>query len=258
MRNSQSGELKFELMSAADDSRYHVHSRLEIASILRSVMTSNVLVTMFFDEGNSSIITALLEVDAENARLYFDRGPDEQHNRKLFQAKRLICVTTLDKIKIQFACFSPKPATHDKLDAILLPFPEKLLRLQRREYFRLAMPVINPPKCTLTLTGDKQDGGRQLGIADISCGGFSINSVPGTPLPDPLTRFDCVIELAETGTLRTLAELRNTFEVTLSNNRKVHRCGYQFVNLSEQERILLQRYIMLRQRSLKLRSGGML
>lgn len=257
MPNSQTNELKFELMSAADDSRYHVHSRLEIAAILRSVMAQNVLVTIFFDEGNTSIITALLEVDAGNDRLFFDRGPDEQQNRKLFQAQRLICVTTLDKVKIQFVCSSPKPATHDTRGAILLPFPDKLLRLQRRDYFRLAMPITNPPQCTLTGIDGEQNGGRQLGITDISCGGFSTNAVPGVPLPDPPARFDCVIELTEGGTLRTLVELRNTFEVTLPNKRKVHRCGYQFINLSAQERILLQRYIMNRQRSLKLRSGGM-
>lgn len=256
MRNSDTAELKFELVSAADDSRYHVHSRLEIAAILRELMTRKALLSVFFEEGNASVITALLDVDADNNRMFLDRGPDEQTNKRLLQAQRLVCITTLDKVKVQFVCAASKSVTYGKHEAFQLPLPEKLLRLQRREYFRLSLPLINPPQCILTGTGDASGEHQKLGIVDISCGGFSANFSPGTPLSDPLSRFECEIPLTDIGTLRTLIELRNTFEVTLPNNRKVHRCGYQFVNLPEPQRVMLQRYIMNQQRNQKLRTGG--
>lgn len=259
MRNDRQVLLKFELMSAADDSKYYVHSRVEIASLLRAVMQKNALLSVYFDEGNSFIVTAILDIDDEQGQIILDRGPDPRTNARLPQAPRLVCVTTLDRVKIQFIGGDAEIVAYDGREAFRVPMPDKLLRLQRREYFRLATPVVNPLKCLLKVEAD--DGGEiremELNIADISCGGIATTSSTVLPVFEPKTRFECTIALSDTDTLRCVIELRNTFEVTLANNRKLRRCGYQFIGLTEKDRALVQRYIMQQQRNQQARVGSL-
>lgn len=257
MRNNNQVLLKFELMSAADDSQYYVHSRVEIASILRTIMQKNTLISVYFDEGNSFIVTAILDVDDARGSVILDRGPDPRTNARLPQAARLVCVTSVDKVKIQFICDTAQLVEHDGREAFELPMPEKLLRLQRREYFRLATPVTNPLKCQMKLVSDGEIREMELNVSDISCGGLSTTSSTSLPVFEPGTLFECSLKLSDNETLQVTLELRNTFEVTLANGRKLRRCGYQFIGLSEKARALVQRYIMQQQRTQRARAGSM-
>lgn len=258
MRDTSPVLLKFELMSAADDSQYYVHDRVEIAAILRSIMQKNTLLSLYFDEGNAFIVTAILAVDDRRGRIILDRGPDARANARLLQATRLICVTSVDKVKIQFVCSGADTVEQDGREAFALPMPEKLLRLQRREYFRLTTPVINPLKCKMKVKTAGEIREMELNIADISCGGLATNSSTALPVFDPTTRFESTVGLGDNESLQVLLELRNTFEVTLANGRKLRRCGYQFIDLSEKGRQLVQRYIMQQQqRAQRGRVGGL-
>jgi c-di-GMP-binding flagellar brake protein YcgR len=256
MRNNNQVLLKFELMSAADDSQYYVHSRVEIASILRAIMQKNTLLSVYFDEGNSFIVTTILDVD-DSGTITLDRGPDPRINARLPQAARLICVTSLDKVKVQFICNEAVTTEHDGCEAFLLPMPEKLLRLQRREYFRLVMPVTNPLKCRMKIKGEGEIREMELNVADISCGGLATVSSTDLPVFEPMTRFSCVLALGDTEPLSMTVELRNTFEITLANGRKQRRCGYQFIDLPEKARAQVQRYIMLQQRAQRARAASL-
>jgi flagellar brake protein len=257
MRNNNQVLLKFELMSAADDSNYYVHSRVEIASILRTIMQKNTLLSVYFDEGNSFIVTAILDIDDDGGTIILDHGPDPRANARLPQASRLVCITSVDKVKVQFICGGAETAEHDGRGAFAMPMPDKLLRLQRREYFRLTTPVVNPLKCMLKAEAGGEIREMELSIADISCGGIATISSTSLPVFDPATRFACDIALTDTETLSATVELRNTFEVTLANGRKQRRCGYQFIGLSEKARALVQRYIMQQQRSQRARAGSL-
>ncbi len=257
MRNNSPVLLKFELMSAADDSNYYVHSRVEIASILRAIMQKNTLLSVYFDEGSSFIVTAILDVDDAQGTIIIDRGPDPRANSRLPQAPRLVCVTSVDRVKVQFICNNADVIEYDGREAFRVTMPDKLLRLQRREYFRLTTPVVNPVKCVLTAQTGSEIRPLEFNVADISCGGLATTSSTALPLFEPATLFDCKIALSGADTLQATVELRNTFEVTLANGRKLRRCGYQFIALPEKSRALVQRYIMQQQRSQRARANSM-
>lgn len=254
----QDSQLKFELTGTAADSEYFVHSRIEIASILRDVMARNSLLSVYFDAGNSFLLTALLAVDAESGYLLLDCGPDPKVNDGLVRADRLVCVTSLDKVKIQFVSGSARAVKSGEKPALQLQFPAKLLRLQRREYFRLSAPVTTPLKCTISPAAGDSGNSHQLGIADISGGGFSANSDKELPEFEPLTPLHSVITLPDGDVLRADVELRNTFEITLANGKRIRRYGWQFLDLSERARIMLEKYVMQQQRLQKARSGSVI
>lgn len=251
-------ELKFELSGSDDDSHYHVHSPLEIASILRDVMTGKSLVSAYYDAANASLLTAILAVDAGSNRLLLDCGPDSRINERLLRADRLVCVTSLDRVKIQFVTRAPRRIRHDGRDAFELPLPERLLRLQRREYFRLATPIASPLKCTITPAGTDGGATHNLNIADISGGGFAASAETELPALEPLARFHAVITLPEGDVLRVDVELRNTFEITLANGRRLRRYGWKFLALTERARVVLERYVMQQQRQLKTRGRSLI
>lgn len=255
---NQNSQLKFELTGAAADSEYFVHSRLEIASILRDVMTGNSLISVYFDASNASLLTALLAVDVEAGRLLLDSGPDPKVNERLARAYRLVCVTSLDKVKIQFVAGAARPVQSDGRPAFQLPLPDKLLRLQRREYFRLSTPISSPLKCTITPIAGEAGGSHQLSVADISGGGFAANSGIELPEFEPMSRFSGVITLPDGDVLRADVQLRNTFEITLANGKRIRRYGWQFLDLSDRARVALEKYVMQQQRLQKARSGSLI
>jgi c-di-GMP-binding flagellar brake protein YcgR len=251
---NREADLKFELNGADDDSHYHVRSRLEIASILRDVMAGKSLVSAYFDAANASLLTAILAVDAAADRLLLDCGPDPRVNERLLRADRLVCVTSLDRVKIQFVTPAPRRGRHAGREAFQLPLPERLLRLQRREFFRLATPVTSPLQCTISAADGDAAASHDLLIADISGGGFAAGAAGELPPLQPQARFHAVITLPEGDVLRADVELRNTFEITLASGRHVRRYGWKFLELPERARIVLERYVMQQQRLRKARA----
>jgi c-di-GMP-binding flagellar brake protein YcgR len=72
--------------------------------------------------------------------------------------------------------------------------PSRVLRLQRRESFRVATPVLRAPVCRIPA-----DGGRpavEIRVADVSCGGVALALAPGDLWLEPgdILR-GCLLEL---------------------------------------------------------------
>ncbi len=249
-------EFKSEGMNTADDSLYYIHTQIEIAAILRTIMHKNALLAIGFDEGRSLIVTAILDVDDAQGTLIFDCGPDPHTNKRLAQATRLVCSTAVDRIKVQFVCSGAEVIEHEGREAFRVPMPDKLLRLQRREYFRLTTPMIHPIKCLLTTRAGGEVQQLELNTTDISCGGFGTTSSTTLPPFALSTRFECKMALSDAGMLQATAELLNTFELALANKRMRH-CGYQFIALPEKTRTLVQRYILQQQRMQRARASSL-
>ena len=57
---------------AEDESRFQIHSRVEITFILRAVLQAGEMVSTHFSEGRDSALTALLFVEAQKGYFLFD------------------------------------------------------------------------------------------------------------------------------------------------------------------------------------------
>jgi c-di-GMP-binding flagellar brake protein YcgR len=254
-QSSAERPVKFELMASDDDSRFQLEGRTEIQFLLKAMMKSGDLITAYFNEGNDFLLTALLEVD--DAGLMLDYGASAEMNRKAQAANRLVLIAAHDKVKVQFALPHLKPATHNGRPAFAAPLPERVLRLQRRDYFRLTAPVAQPLKCRLSLI--QEDGTRraiEAQVLDISGGGIAIMSPPsGFEFAVDQVFENCDLELPEIGPVRSGLRVRNVFEVTLRNGAKVKRSGCQFVGLPGNMLNRIERYIMRVERERKARGA---
>lgn len=241
-------------------SEYLLYSRSEILFVLRSVMQKKCMLTVYFDGGRSFFLTSLLATSDDGNWLYFDVSNDAAINKNALLANKLMFTTMLEKVKIQFSVggFQEVPAGNRKAFACRLP--ETLLRLQRREHFRLSTPVATPLKCELR--APNPGGGEEelvLTLLDISGGGVGLMAPDNhAPLFQPgNTLSACKIDIPDEGKVVTGLCVRNVFPVTTKNGSHYTRVGCEFIDLSGSHLNWVQRYITKVERERKARDAGM-
>ncbi len=245
--------------SATNDEEdpFLVTSRLEIQSLLRSIEEKKALLRMHVEGRTVAIITTILEIDAGNDTLIVDNSADEDFNRRISSAEKVSFETNLDKVRIQFSVHQVSPCLHDDLPALRIPFPESIRRVQRREYYRVDIPVSEPALCTLSIADGKGAKNVKLKIQDISAGGISVldndhlldNSL-GTVYKD------CSLELPEAGTVVTGLQIMRSLDETLLNDKKIRLLGCKFHNLSNPMNFIVQQYIGKLERKLNAKRRG--
>ena len=246
-----------ELLSTDEFSKYMLNSRSEMFAVFRGLVEHVSQITMFFNEGRDMVLTSMISY-GDNG-LLFDLGASEETNRKALEAKKLFCVTQLDKVRIQFILRGLRHAEAKGGPAFLATLPEGVLRLQRREYYRLSTPMARPLRCTITFP-PAANGERQVleaTISDISGGGLGVISIPSdTPIETGL-ELGCKMELPEIGTVNGTVVVRSVFDTTARNGVKSKRAGCEFIKLPGSMLILIQRYIIKIERERKARESGL-
>lgn len=232
-------------LSVADEddaSNFTVSWKKEIVYILRAVMEKTELVSAYFNHGESFILTSIIDIDPDEELVFLDLGANEEANEKILGSEKIIFVTAHDKVKIQFVTNLIEKTRLEGRDVFRIGIPKSLIKLQRREYYRVTTPVANPLKCVV-LMGDKRK--IEMTVADISIGGVGVVLPPADAIVEPGMIFNgCHLVLPEIGNIVATMEIRNVFEVTLRNGLKTKRAGCQFIDLSANMQSMIQRYII--------------
>ncbi len=250
---------RVELLRSDDFSQYLLHDARQIKQILRSLVENRALITTYLPSGNQSFLTAILTLIDDEERLVFDASPDEAVNRRVAAAEELIFATQLDGIKIQFPLNEIQEVTYEGRDAFAAARPERLLRLQRREYYRLVTPITHAMVCTIPLPRpDQEPLVIEARVLDISGGGLAVVVPPEEVEFGPGMEFDgCRLTLPEFGPVTVRMRVRNLFRLTNRNGVEVLRAGCEFVDLPNSANNLIQRYIFKVERDRSARERGM-
>lgn len=237
-------------------SRYMLHAPAEIRLVLRGLFEHVSQITVFFNEGKDMLLTTLAEVADDH--LILDYGPSAEMNRKALEVEKHFCVTALDKVRIQFILRGFEKVEHEGRPAFRCAPPDELLRLQRREYFRLTTPIARPLKCTIPIPRAGDIYLHEANVFDISGGGVGLSAPPESiPFEVGMDFPGCKIELPEVGFVKGTLRVKNVFEVTLRSGAHLRRAGCEFVNLPGPMMTLIQRYIIKMERERKARESGM-
>lgn len=235
--------LKIEVFSRGEENDFLVNSRAEIQNILQTICERNTRVALYYDEGNRFVLTLLVAVG--EAGIWIDPAPSQLDNARILDSKKIIFVSTHNHAKVQFVATEPRQVAYGAHEAIFLPLPLKLIRLQRRDYFRLATSL----KCVIQPIQAQEHIRHEVPVMDISVGGLSLacpeidlELAPGNIYPN------CQIELPEVGILTATIQVKNTFEITSRNGKVNRRAGCVFVKPDGPTTMLLQRYVALMQR----------
>lgn len=240
-------------------SRYKLHARREIVSLLRNLGQRNQLVRMQGNSGADSAVTSILHVDDTDGNVIFDCAPSRLTNERLLESSEVSFETVLDNIRILFSASGVDSCTHDGRPALSIPIPATVVRLQRREFYRVMTPVTTPVKCTLAVrdeTGQVQST-VVLQLSNVSAGGLGLVDEKKQINLDFSADFpDCRVDLPGTPVTVTL-RLRSSQDVTLSNGKNIRRLGFMFVNPSSAVESAIQRYITKLEREQNARKAGL-
>lgn len=234
-----------------------LRERGEILPVLRGLQAAVERITMYFNEGKDFLLTAVLAVDDDSVTLDF--GASEEMNQRALAAHKLFCIARHEKVRVQFTLPELRRVDHQGRPAFRAALPDDLLRLQRREYYRLSTPIAKPLKCLIPVTDD--DGVTtdvEVHVADISGGGLAfMQPADGFVFARDMRFTNCRLELPEVGTLVATLQVRGVFEVALRSGGTATRIGCQFVRLPGPMVTLAQRYIIKAERERQARDAGM-
>jgi len=257
LSSTLASDAETNLLPTDEFSQYLLHSRGEMLPIFRRLAGRVSQIAMIFNEGRDMVLSSLM-VSGPNG-LIFEWGADAEMNRKALKASKLFCITQLDKVKIQFIVSDVTIIEIDGRPAFRAQMPESLLRLQRREYYRLVIPVLQRLKCKIHFPSvEGKDHLIEADIADISGGGVRLIGVSsGLPLELDMEFAGCHIELPDIGSIITTLHLRSVKETVSRTGMRTQNVGCQFVGLPGSMETLIQRYIMKVERERKARESGL-
>lgn len=246
-----------EVLPNDEFSKYLLYTKSEIFAVLRGLIEHVSQVTMMFNEGRNMVLTSLISCSDDGLVLEF--GASMEMNRKALKAEKLFCISQLDKVKIQFILRGVDQIEDGGRPAFHASLPDSLLRLQRREYYRLVTPIAQPLKCKIRVPD--VDGSSfliEVHVADISGGGVLLVGLPlSLPLETDVELSGCNIELPEIGSIASTLRLRSLTESVSRSGIRAKRAGCEFVDLPGPMARLIQRYIMKIERERKARESGM-
>lgn len=241
MNNAPTPSQTPPISSDDDYSKYSINWKKEVVFILRAIMEKGELLTAHFDHGKNFILTSIVDVDPEQEEVILDFGANAEMNQKILASDRILFVTIHDKVKVQFAADWIEKIGFEGRDSFRIELPESLVKLQRREYYRVSTPIAHPLKCIIPVDGQKIG----MSIVDISIGGIGVVLPPVESALEPGMKFPgCQLVLPDIGNIVATMEIRNIFDVTLRNGNKHKRAGCQFVDLPTGMQSMIQRYII--------------
>lgn len=239
------------------DEKFYLREPRDILQVLRSMIEKRALITAYIP-GSLSTSTAILGVDEDTETLMIDGSPNDTINARMVQASHVLCVSQLDRVRVQFRLSGLRRISNDGYAAFEAPLPDSLLQLQRRDLYRLQIPVSQPVICTIPLPG--QNGSpveTDVRVLDISAGGIAIAIPDGDPRFKPGSRFEsCLLALPDARPIEVSLTVTNLHRQENRNGIVSARAGCQFGRLPRGAETVIQQYIFRIDRQRSARERG--
>jgi c-di-GMP-binding flagellar brake protein YcgR len=162
-----------QLSEAEIEERFHVKGTLPIAFMLTGFARERDSFSVQFGSGQAMFLTTLLSVEPHSGVLIFDCSGSDDTNRQFLASQRNIFIGRPGGIHVQFVTGPAREIKFEGGKAFSVALPKYLVRLQRREFFRIETPHVRP----LQFFGRKPEGGLlNLPVHDISVSGLGLTS----------------------------------------------------------------------------------
>jgi c-di-GMP-binding flagellar brake protein YcgR len=226
------------------EEQFIVQNQKQIIQILNDLAKQHEMLKVSFN--NDTCLTSVISVDSNNHVVYLDIGIDESFNNRLL-ANHHVVFSKDEGIRIKWISVHVSLVTLKDGKAIKISLPQKLMRLQRREFFRLTTPIVNPVPCVIPITNEADpddERNLELTLIDVSLGGIGVIV---TGQLDELfvigASFDkCKISFPDVGETSLTLRLCNITPITMNDGVIKNRIGFQFISPSRGNEALINRY----------------
>jgi flagellar brake protein len=221
------------------EDRFFLLGQMEILSVLNDLVHHREPVTVYFNGGRDFMLTTLLE--ARSDCLIFDPSGDLKANKRLRTSPNCVFVARLNGIRVQFSTKNAHSFSWGGSDAFWAPLPERVVRLQRRESYRILLPVAKP----LMVKCFTEDGlimgewpSHNLGVMGL---GIAMSRIPHLEPNESIARLKLV--LSKQHVIECAAVVRHVTPLSERQVRPNYRVGISFANLPPAMGVSIQRYI---------------
>ncbi len=241
--------LTIEKFLDGEENKFLIKSPKEIQRILQTIAQKKSPAVLHFENEHCFFKTSLLAVTDKG--IWIDVGPSEEENNHLLHSDDITLVTSHQGTKVQFVCQQPLLANYVSQPAFYFSSPPHILRLQRRDFFRLPTCADAPLKCIVPVNHKEHVNPHGTTIMNISVGGIAlICKEDNVRLESGATYPDCRIELPGIGTLVVAIQVKNLFDVTSASGATIKHAGCEFIQPDGEMSIFLQRYVDIMQSKL--------
>jgi c-di-GMP-binding flagellar brake protein YcgR len=213
---------------------------LEIGVQLRNLVNRGDFLTAQYKGGQ--LVTRILDVDVRERTFTFDWGALAEQNHGLIAATRCVFHAQPEGVRVEFVTGSPRETRFEGRPAFEADFPDVLFYVQRREYFRVDAPVLDPYICTGRLPGGES---FQFEVHDLSLGGVGMRTPDArvAELPMGCVLDECELSLGAPGKLTVDLQLVSFRVIDMPNRPPRYQLGMRFVALPGNAENTLQRLI---------------
>lgn len=250
----------FEIDHRDEFAQFFLNDRSEIVFYLNLLARRRSLLTAYTNGGERFFLTSIVAVDEATGRFFLDPPQAPESLAEAGQARQITLVTNLDRVKIQIRLSALMAGSHQNQNVLVSAIPEVVLRLQRREFFRLELPTASPIQCKLAApSADGTTRIFELALSDISGGGISL--IAPTEIAEFFPRDalfpQCRLEISEDGVIQVNLCVRKTVEISAASGLHSLRIGCEFVNLPSSNQSFIERYIARIERERKAKDSGL-
>jgi flagellar brake protein len=213
-----------------DDSQFRITAPGEILGELRGALAQRSLLTVRYGNERECTLTTVLEVDSAAKTLLLDVCQNPLDHKKVLAAHTLTLETEVRRIRIRFESGHALPVTHEGRPAMQIALPASMVRIQRREAYRIDTPVNEVVNCRFAHPALEH---REvvLRVADLSVKGMGIAADPGLwPAQQGSVIKDCRIDLPDTGVVNCDSLIVRVFEPQHGGKHRLW-IGCQFLRL---------------------------
>ncbi|MCK5385819.1 MAG: flagellar brake protein [Gammaproteobacteria bacterium] len=220
---------------------YMLYGRGEIMQKLRQLGKKHSLISLHFNE--RTMLSTVVDVLSDKNLLVLDYGSNEEMNQNLLKHNRAVVKTDYDGIQAQFTIKDIRKARLQGKPSFACSLPESVLWVQRREFYRVRIPLSEVVTCELIHSDNNR---TEYPIIDISTGGIALFDQNDELELEPGNTFhNCKLTLGDHSTVFINLEVRNHILKNPNNPDEGTRCGCAFLNLSGDIEVDIQKFINL-------------
>ena len=250
----------FEIDHRDEYAQYMLDQPQDVLFYLNLLFKHREPISAYIDEGQQSFLTTLLAVDAENGLILLDPPQLDAPGLPPRQAGKITLIARLEGVKTLFRINQLRETIHDGKAALAASIPSALLRLQRREFFRLEPPANPPIHCGIAIEYPASGiQTHELPVLDISAGGISLQaptSLMNDLEPGGIFR-DCRLDIPGECVLLVNLQVQKVVEISTNTDQHKLRVGCSYVSMPALRLATIERYITRIERERKARSSGL-
>lgn len=235
--------------------RCELTHRLEKHALLAQLCEYRTELALHFVKITNAIPTTILSFVQAGEQLIVD-GSDRESLKKIEPGATARLHGSHNGVQLIIEAVFQGQADQDALSTVSLKGPLRIIRLQRREFFRIAIPVLTGPLLRVSQLFNGLSGVNAVRALDISRGGLALEIPQEIEVNiDDIWR-NCTLTLPASGEVEFSLQVRSISPFSLVDGRKRLRIGCQYQDLHEIHGQLIEQYVLRMQRDHVARERG--